>query len=253
MRLLHTITMQLTEFFGDIPDYVILSHRWRDGEVTFDDIHQPHAPIMQGYQKVRNACIQAARDGFEYIWIDTCCIDKRSSTELSEAINSMWKWYWKASICYAYLDDVPGIDSADKSYQLHSFKESTWFTRGWTLQELLAPAVVEFYSSDWALFGTKSSLLEIVSSVTRVPSSALISRQNIALATVAQKLSWAASRQTKKEEDTAYCLLGLLDVSMPLIYGEGRKAFYRLQRQLMESSNEHTLFAWEATALDISD
>lgn len=248
MRLIHTPTLQLREFVTEIPDYVILSHTWGDEEVSFDDFNQPHAQNLAGFEKVRQCCAQAVQDGFEYAWIDTCCIDKRSSAELSEAINSMWKWYWRASICYAFLSDVSQSATPNREELMQSFKNSRWFTRGWTLQELLAPAVVEFYDSNWTILGTKSSLLDIISDITRIDRLALSSRSKIRLASVAQKLSWAAKRVTSREEDIAYCLLGLLNVNMPLLYGEGKRAFYRLQLELIKASNEHTLFAWETYA-----
>ena len=246
MRLIHTITLELKQFFNNIPDYVILSHTWGDDEVTFDDMAKPRTELesMAGYQKVVRCCKQAAQDGFEYAWIDTCCIDKRSSSELSEAINSMWNWYWNAAICYAFLVDVPEVID---SPLLDAFRKSRWFTRGWTLQELLAPAVVEFYSAGWTHIGTKSSLLWIISSVTRIDQLVLSSRLKIQSASVAQKFSWAATRETSREEDSAYCLLGLLNVNMPMLYGEGKRSFYRLQLELMKMTNEHTLFAWEPT------
>jgi hypothetical protein len=206
---------------------------------------------MAGFQKVRRCCEQAIQDGFEWAWVDTCCIDKRSSAELTEAINSMWKYYWQAAICYAYLSDVPESASMDKDSILERFKRSRWFTRGWTLQELLAPAVVEFYDSSWTILGTKSSLLDIIAIVTRIDELSLRTRTKIKKASVAQKFSWAANRETSREEDMAYCLLGLLNVHMPLLYGEGKRAFQRLQLELMTQSNEHTLFAWEAPGADM--
>jgi hypothetical protein len=148
MHLLNTFTLKLKQYIKDIPPYAILSHTWGDEEVTFDDIDKPCATSIKEYQKIRGSCELVRKDGFEWIWVDTCCIDKKSSAELSEAINSMYKWYWRAEVCYVYLSDVPH----------KSFMKSTWFSRGWTLQELLAPSVVEFYSQDWTRIGTKSSL-----------------------------------------------------------------------------------------------
>jgi hypothetical protein len=146
MRLLSTETLILHSFFQKIPPYVILSHTWGDDEVTFEDIDQDHAKGMQGYRKIAKCCEQAVRDGYEWAWIDTCCIDKRSSSELSEAINSMYKWYWDSEICYALLSDV-GLDHFDGDDDW--LEHSRWFSRGWCLQELLAPAVVEFYNAEW--------------------------------------------------------------------------------------------------------
>jgi hypothetical protein len=253
MRLIHTPTLQLKEWITEAPHYVILSHTWGPEEVTFDDFSQPHAQSMLGYEKIRRCCEQAIRDGFEWAWVDTCCIDKRSSAELSEAINSMWKWYWNASICYAWLNDVSANARSDPELLLQSFQNSKWFTRGWTLQELLAPAVVEFYDETWTILGTKSSLLSIISTVTWIDEVALSERQKIRKASVAQRLSWAATRLTSREEDRAYCLLGLLDLNMPLLYGEGKRAFYRLQLELLKTSEDQTLFAWELPTASIED
>jgi hypothetical protein len=247
MRLIHAPTLQLKEFITDIPDYVILSHTWGNEEVTFADFHSPHARRMEGYEKVRRCCEQAVRDGFEWAWVDTTCIDKSSSAELTESLNSMFKWYANAAICYAYLADVTLSPDADKDVLQERFERSRWFTRGWTLQELLAPAVVEFYDSNWTIMGTKSSLLSIIADVTKIHELALQAPAHIALASTAQKFSWAANRQTSREEDIAYCLLGLFNVNMPLLYGEGKRAFRRLQWEIMRTSTDHSIFAWEIT------
>ncbi|PVH90399.1 HET-domain-containing protein [Periconia macrospinosa] len=228
---------QIQTAFGYIPPYVILSHTWGKGEVTFDDIDKPYAREMAGYYKIERCCQQAALDGFEWVWVDTCCIDKRSSSELQEAINSMYHWYWYAEICYAYLEDV----SADSQGLL----KCRWFTRGWTLQEILAPLVVEFFDRDWRRIGTKSSLIEAITSRTRIDKRYLLDRETIKDACIAAKFSWASQRETTRPEDIAYCLLGLVDVNMPMLYGEGTKAFYRLQLELLKKSNEHSIFAWE--------
>jgi hypothetical protein len=158
MRLLNTQDQTLTEFLDDAPEYAILSHMWEDGEVIFEDIHKPHARSMPGYKKILKCCQQALDDGFQWIWVDTCCIDKNSSAELTEAINSMYKWYWQAEICYAYLEDVK--QPFDTSVgPLHSdFVRSRWFRRGWTLQELLAPPSVVFFDYNWNRFGTKHDM-----------------------------------------------------------------------------------------------
>lgn len=244
MWLLDAKSRSLYEFMGDIPDYVILSHTWADeGEVMFKDIHEPHAQSMPGYTKISRCCDQALRDGFQWVWIDTCCINKESSAELTEAINSMYDWYWNAEICYAYLVDVPKTDKATVSECL--FSKSRWFTRGWTIQELLAPVVVEFYDQSWTLIGTKASLATIVECATKIDRKYLLNRYLIRDATISTKFSWASKRNTSRPEDTAYCLLGLVGVHMPMLYGEGLQAFYRLQLELLKKSADHTIFAWD--------
>lgn len=237
MRLLNTDTLKLEFFLEDIPPYVILSHTWGKEEVTFDDIDKLYAKEMTGYYKIEQCCRQAALDGFEWVWIDTCSIDKRSSSELQEAINSMYQWYWDAQICYAYLEDVSADDG--------TFSKSRWFTRGWTLQELLAPLVVEFFDRRWRCFGTKLSLVKDIELATNIDRKYLLDRETIAAANIAAKFSWVSQRETTRLEDIAYCLLGLVDVNMPMLYGEGRKAFYRLQLEVLKKTNEHSIFAWE--------
>jgi len=129
MRLLDTTTLELHDFATeDEVEYVILSHRWEKDEISLPQLVAGGVESKLGYLKIKQCCEVAEEAGFQYAWIDTCCIDKTSSAELSEAINSMYRWYKKAAICYAYLSDV---DSAD------DLKDSLWFTRGWTLQELL--------------------------------------------------------------------------------------------------------------------
>jgi hypothetical protein len=241
MWLLNTTTLKLHSFFENIPDYVILSHTWGQGEVAFEDIAQSYAQTMAGYDKIAGCCRLAVNDGFEWAWIDTCCIDKRSSAELSEAINSMYKWYWDAAICYAYLPDVSV--SAEWKDQL---EKSRWFTRGWTLQELLAPDVVELYDTQWSLLGTKAKLIDIIASVTKIDPKFILSRETIERASIGTKFSWTAARQTTRTEDMAYCMLGIMRINMPMLYGEGERAFYRLQLEVIRQTNDHSIFAWES-------
>jgi hypothetical protein len=246
MRLINTATIQVEEFLSlDIPEYVILSHTWEEGEVSLQDIQSFGGLKKQGYTKIKKCCEKAASDGFTYCWIDTCCIDKTSSAELSEAINSMYKWYQNARICYAYLADFEAsADSVMENYR--SFTQSRWWTRGWTLQELLAPSVVEFYSADWVEIGTKLSLHEQITEITGIDEGVLCGadplRRNVAV-----RMSWASRRKTSRIEDQAYCLMGLFRVNMPLLYGEGTRAFIRLQEEIMRVREDYTLFTWSST------
>lgn len=233
----------LAEFFGnDIPRYAILSHTWGSDheEVTLKDLIEGTGKRKPGYEKIRFCTEQAASDGLQYFWVDTCCIDKSSSAELSEAINSMFRWYHQAAKCYVYLSDV----SMDGPVRNHvpsertweaAFRDSRWFTRGWTLQELLAPTCVEFYSVQRKKLGDKISMVREIHEITGINVLAL---QGSALSafSVDERMSWAKGRKTKREEDAAYSLLGIFDIHMPLIYGEGReKAFIRLQREMQQS------------------
>ncbi|KAI8721684.1 HET domain-containing protein [Fusarium sp. LHS14.1] len=237
MRLLHTTNLQLETFIGKkTPGYAILSHTWGDDEVLFQDLES--APVhdwreRRGASKVLGAAAQAASDGYTYIWIDTCCIDKSSSAELSEAINSMYAWYKRSRVCYAYLEDILIPDA--KLLGL-----SRWFTRGWTLQELIAPSEVRFFTSSWEFLGSRDQLAKSISEITRIDRNVLKFGQQtqtpLEAYPIAQRMTWASGRTTTRTEDMAYCLLGLFQVNMPLLYGEGRKAFRRLQEEILRQS-----------------
>ncbi|KAE8440880.1 hypothetical protein EG329_006347 [Mollisiaceae sp. DMI_Dod_QoI] len=248
MRLINTESMLLEEYFGDkIPPYAILSHCWSDSEVTFQDTGESGGRIERGFGKINYACRQARSDGYAYTWVDTCCIDKSSSTELSEAINSMYSWYAEATVCYVYLEDVTTLPNCEETFS--QFEKSRWFTRGWTLQELLAPQHVTFYDRDWSILGTKIELYRHLSKITQIPELIFRYRSHLKSVGVAQRMSWAAKRQTTRTEDMAYCLLGLFDVNMPLLYGEGEKAFVRLQEEILRISDDQSVFAWVSANL----
>lgn len=237
MHLLNTNTLRLHSFFGEgIPEYAILSHRWDHEEVSFQDLKADLGPEMLGYAKIQGCCVQAKRDGWEYAWIDSCCIDKSSSAELSEAINSMYQWYKEAKVCYAFLSDVDS--TMDVAVELRT---SAWFKRGWTLQELLAPETVVFFDRNWIEFGTKDCLRDAISSITGIREDRLFSLGD---ACIAERMTWASRRITTRIEDEAYCLMGIFGVNMPLLYGEGRKAFRRLQLEILQASDDESLFAW---------
>jgi hypothetical protein len=247
MRLINVKTLKLEEFLDDkVPPYAILSHTWgKDSEeLTFrnveaGDIDKPGV----GSIKFRGCCKQAEEDGLGYVWIDTCCIDTTNLVELSGAINSMFRWYRQASICYAYLSDVPSDGSPRKPGS--KFQSSRWFERGWTLQELLAPANLRFYSSEWHRLGTKGDMCAIIEKITGIRRQFLLGIAELGNASVAQRLSWAAQRDTTRKEDLAYCLLGIFGVAMPMIYGEGgSQAFLRLQEQIMRTTRDDSILAW---------
>ena len=193
--------------------------------------------------KVRAFCEVAEREEYKWAWIDTCCIDKSSSAELSEAINSMFRYYTLALVCYAYLGDVPSAVAFD-TFLNGSADDIRWFKRGWTLQELIAPRVVCFLSQTWEFLGSKAEFATLLEDITRIPASVLRLESDLTTFSIAQRMSWAADRQTTRPEDEAYCLLGIFDVNMPTLYGEGRKAFRRLQEEIMKQSPDTTLFAW---------
>jgi hypothetical protein len=245
MRLLNTSTLQVEEFLqSEVPDYVILSHTWGSEEVTLQDILSNVAPSKKGFAKLVGCCKRAKDDGFTYCWIDTCCIDKTSSAELSEAINSMYQWYKGACICYAYLEDVQGNPQLD---DYEAFSKSRWFTRGWTLQELIAPGIVEFYNVSWVDIGTRSSLQKRLTGITGI-NGKILTGGNPLNCPVAVRMSWAARRETSRVEDQAYCLLGIFGVNMALLYGEGHRAFLRLQEEILRIDEDYTLFAWDVNS-----
>jgi hypothetical protein len=235
------------DFINNEQPYAILSHTWGDDdeEVSFKDLMEGSGKTKSGYKKILFCGEQAARDGLQYYWVDTCCIDKSSNTELSEAINSMFRWYRNAAKCYVYLSDVSmnDHDQVDPSLQSweSAFRKSRWFTRGWTLQELIAPLSVEFFCSNGKRLGDKKSLERQLHEITGIAVPAL---QGIALSafSVNERMSWAENRETKRQEDKAYSLLGIFDIYLPLIYGEGTKnAFNRLQEELYKRSRKHQL------------
>jgi hypothetical protein len=245
MRLVKARTLSLHEFYGDsIPPYAILSHTWGDDEVTFKDWEdRARASKKAGFAKIQGACLKALEHGLDWVWVDTNCIDKTSSAELTEAINSMFDWYARSEVCYAYLGDIPsaGVPAED-------IGSSRWFTRGWTLQELVAPEHVSFYAADWSKLGSRNaSLADLVSDVTGIDKDFLGGTVSAQHACIAQKMSWLAKRTTTRIEDMAYCMLGLFEINMPLLYGEGSKAFTRLQHEIIRTSNDHTIFCWTWT------
>ena len=244
MRLLNAQTKQLEEFFEDsIPPYAILSHTWGDEEVSFQDLQKPDHTKKLGYGKIEGGCHQALSKALEYIWIDTCCIDKTSSSELQEAINSMFRWYEKARVCYVYLSDVP--PGEDHKAMSSSFRRTRWFTRGWTLQELVAPRYLEFYDNSWELICHRALCEDVIQDVTGIPGRFLGQwRAKLHNASIAQRMAWASRRKTTRKEDIAYCLLGIFGINMPLLYGEGKRAFTRLQEEILKESHDQSILAW---------
>lgn len=258
MWLINTQTLKL-QFFLTPPDrYSILSHVWTDEECSFQEfrsLENVDDPILaitekKGFKKIQACCKVSLDQDIEWTWVDTCCIDKTSSAELSESINSMFSWYKSSAICYAYLDD---IDSPSSSTTLANLDQdpdtptkvegSRWYSRGWTLQELIAPLNVEFYGRSWVRIGSKWGLRKEISSITGIGDADLVvfdPRRS----SIAEKMSWASMRKTTRVEDQAYSLLGLFGVHMSLLYGEGNNAFRRLQEELIRTSTDHTVFAW---------
>ncbi|KAK0714551.1 heterokaryon incompatibility protein-domain-containing protein, partial [Lasiosphaeris hirsuta] len=267
MRLINTHTLALEEFTGTgsgTPKYAILSHTWGEEELSLQEwiYPSPSTVMKSGYEKILSACAIAARHGFGYIWIDTNCIDKTSSAELSEAINSMFNWYRNAEVCYAYLADVSAprpkpraINNKDSAGLqmgpwIDDFGASRWFTRGWTLQELLAPKNLHFYDNGWSYFGTKAEFAQQISKTTGIGGEYLVWGEEAespppwVSTSIAERMSWLSRRETGRVEDIAYCMLGIFGINMSLLYGEGWNAFFRLQQELIRNYDDHTLFCW---------
>ncbi|EXF73095.1 HET domain-containing protein [Colletotrichum fioriniae PJ7] len=253
MWLLNTKTLALESFTDPSEvEYAILSHIWDNDKVSFQEMSSTAVATTTkskaGFGKVAKTCEIAQEKGLGYAWIDTCCIDKSSSAELSEAINSMFRWHQEAKVCLVFLSDLrpefggtgPGV------YEISDLTRCKWFARGWTLQELIAPAVVEFYDAGRTLRFSKDEWPVCLSTITNIDVEILTFAKELSAVPVAVRLSWAAHRQTTRVEDRAYSLLGLFDIHMLMIYGEGAKAFQRLQEEIAKSTDDLSLFAWVA-------
>lgn len=221
----------------EVPAYAILSHTWVAGrEVTFDEFNAGEGH-KAGYKKIRFCARQAELDGLRYFWVDTCCINKADNVELQHAINSMFRWYQKAARCYVFLSDVPTADPGTPTGK-QPFRNSRWFTRGWTLQELLAPQVVSFFSEEGKHLGMRHELRQEIHEITSIPVAALTGAPLDSFS-IDQRLSWSKQRRTAREEDMAYCLLGIFGVFTYLNYGEGQEnAFRRLRKAIEEGLRE---------------
>ncbi|KAK8093635.1 hypothetical protein PG997_000320 [Apiospora hydei] len=250
IRLVETDTTRLTAFIPYSPSetpYAILSHTWEEGEVTFQEMMAINGdskhPFAQkaGFKKIFKTCEKAKAHSIKHVWVDTCCIDKTSSAELSESINSMYRWYQTADVCFVYLSDFHG-SLADDPGTLESCR---WFTRGWCLQELIAPAKVQFFDAEWKSIGDKISLATRLSNITHINQDVLVDSALVDAVPVARRMAWASERKTTREEDMAYCLLGLFGINMPMLYGEGSNAFLRLQEQIVMKTNDLSIFAFE--------
>ncbi|KAI1446015.1 HET-domain-containing protein [Annulohypoxylon stygium] len=288
MWLINCQSLHLEEFVQDAPPYAILSHTWGDEEMTFVDMNNRDRDSLldrAGYRKMRATCKVALEHDLKYAWVDTCCIDKSSSAELSEAINSMFAWYKKAALCFVYLCDFACFSDETLADAITSFEsrealeakgegfygdlpqqsaaeidlrnkvkrglgDCKWFSRGWTLQELIAPSRINFYDKGWNYFGSKLELASVLSWITGVDTSILKGRPLDEIL-VGRRMSWASTRETTRVEDMAYCLLGIFDINMPLLYGEGKKAFIRLQEEIIRSSHDLSIFAWTTDVDDL--
>lgn len=278
MRLLDTELLQVISIReDDIPPYAILSHTWGPDEVSLQDIVDFRLSSFSltealgtnpSLNKIVNSAKLAASEGYQWIWIDTCCIDKTSSAELSEAINSMYRWYENAGVCYVYIEDATrdqqdlqshlsnqqGQPDTDAETEAFLFLRNTrWATRGWTLQELVASKTIRFFNNEWVFMGEKNDppFCRALSRVTGIEVGVLSQHITVAEISVANRMKWASKRQTTRPEDMAYSLMGLFGVNMPLLYGEGGvRAFLRLQEQILQDTDDQSIFAWQLKSED---
>ncbi|KAI2468791.1 HET-domain-containing protein [Annulohypoxylon bovei var. microspora] len=262
MRLLNTETLSF-ESFDDLQalncSYAILSHVWGPDEVLFHEVQERQAAIQckRGWVKMAKFCAMARADGYAYAWIDTCCIDKRHSAELSEVINSMFKYYYNSAVCFIYLEDVQpdtcvsgnasATSQTTRDQLIAAVRATRWLTRGWTLQEMLTPCRRRFFAADWSEIQGGDDLLNALAESAGISRPLLEDRSLLRNFCIGERMKWASKRQTTRGEDVAYSLMGLFDVNMPVMYGEGAElAFKRLQREIMQSSFDMTIFAWRA-------
>ncbi|KAK3991124.1 heterokaryon incompatibility protein-domain-containing protein [Cladorrhinum sp. PSN332] len=254
MRLINTTTLRLEGQSLSPPAsrYGVLSHTWgtTNSEVTYEEMSSGDTRAQQksGWVKIQQACHHASELGLQYLWVDTCCIDKSNVVEITDAINSMFEWFKGSATCLVYLDDISSESSGD------SIATARWFTRGWTLQELIAPPEVRFYSREWNFIGSRFTRSKEIFEITGVDPFVL-GGGDIKRVCAARRMFWASRRFTTRGEDLAYCLLGIFDVNMPMQYGEGaERAFRRLQEAIIRSygrsvdeptSVDLSIFAWQ--------
>ncbi|KAF9231605.1 heterokaryon incompatibility protein-domain-containing protein [Melanogaster broomeanus] len=219
MRLLNAHTLELEYFPSDPPPYVAISHRWgaEKDEVSFQDmlqlVTQPSAKNKPGFAKILGCVMQAKKHSLNYIWIDTCCIDKTNNTELQEAINSMWSWYQDCDRCFVYMNDLP--------------EESRSFAK------------------DWERIGKKANrnIMKGITHITGIPEGVLSDGETTSFS-VATRMTWASSRSTTKKEDKAYSLMGIFDITLPIIYGGRENVFVKFQKEIMNRHPDQSIFAW---------
>ncbi|KAK3704787.1 hypothetical protein LTR37_013618 [Vermiconidia calcicola] len=275
MRLINTETLEFGRFFGDsIPPYAILSHIAGFDEVSHQSYLAGERTERAGYEKIVQFCLFARSRGLGWAWIDNCCVDKKSSAELTEALNSHFEWFRSATECYAHLSDVPSLSSGEDAVML-AFERSRWFTRAWTLPELIAPKEVIFLNKEWEIMGMKSSgplpqlrqasnglgagsqyvrgrserfLNRDIQDITGIPQR-FLEGEKLSRATVAERVSWARHRKSTRIEDLAYSLMGLFNVNMAPLYGEGTRSFQRLQDEITYKIGEPRLRRVESPGL----
>ncbi|KAM3070211.1 hypothetical protein ACMFMF_008563 [Clarireedia jacksonii] len=231
MRLLNTENYELKDIRQKV-EYAILSHRWYEEEITFGSLDaaqlrdsQQKSPQLD---KIRGSCAQAKEAGLEWVWIDSCCINRNSSEELRRSISSMFDWYQNAAVCYTYLSDVIGSETSNDHFEPQNNEDRKY--------------------SEWFERGTRAELATEISRITGIAAMYLNGTDDFRNANIATKLSWQAGRKTTEVEDTAYSLIGVLGVQLMAMYGEGRQAFQRLQEEAIKTQVDESIFAWTTPA-----
>ncbi|TRX87731.1 hypothetical protein FHL15_011381 [Xylaria flabelliformis] len=262
MHLLDTTTYELrsgSQITFRQEGYAVLSHRWVGQEITYDQLKDEIEGLRLNtalartpqLDKIRRATETARNLGIKWIWIDSCCINRANAIEETESINSMLKWYSDAKICITYLDDVQNHEHYGEALSpkclgsLERDSPSIWFSRGWTLQELLSPQDIRFYDKDWNFIGTKMTLAGVLEEITGIDKCYLTREKHFETACITTKMSWMAGRTTTRVEDIAYSMLGILNINMTTQYGEGLRAFNRLQQALLSTSGDESHFSWK--------
>ncbi|KAG0701294.1 hypothetical protein DFH29DRAFT_852779 [Suillus ampliporus] len=230
-------------------NWVMLSHKWESKEPLMHDIHDkvvydldPGGTVV----KLQTFCKVTRDAGHRRAWSDTCCTDQNNNVELQRSVNSMFVWYRNSALTIVYLSDVP------PSSKSGALADSTWNTRGWTIQEFLAPNVVLFYQVDWNPYLNDSSpdhkesvaIMQELKDATCIDAQALVAFRP-GMRGARQKLQWASTRVTTLQEDIAYSLFGIFGIHLPVIYGEMKQnALGRLLQEIVAQSGDITALDW---------
>ncbi|KAG2745551.1 hypothetical protein P692DRAFT_201076993 [Suillus brevipes Sb2] len=237
--------------------WVMLSHRWESKEPRLHDIQDNGVYTLDPVGtvvKLQTFCKTARDAGYRWAWVDTCCIDQNNNVELQESVNSMFVWYRHSTLTIVYLADV--LPSSEPG----ALANSTWNTRGWTVQEFLAPSTVLFYRADWTLYLNDSSpnhkesaiIMRELEDSTGIDAQALVAFRP-GMRGAREKLRWASSRVTTVQEDIAYSLFGIFHVHLPVIYGEKRQnALGRLLQEIIAHSGDITALDWIGKASEFN-
>ncbi|KAI9164067.1 Vegetative incompatibility protein [Paramyrothecium foliicola] len=272
MKFLHTTSLQPVSWLDRPPsEYAIFSYHYWNAQSTRPSIitNSNRTPALAGTENgdldsdkaqfdknVAQACDQARIRNIDYIWIYALCVNAVSSADINEAVVGSFRLIWDAALCIVHLSDLTPLPEGGEAKSLEGLdteiSRCRWFTRGWTLQELVAARSVEFFDSGWNHRFSKNPLsarplLEEVSRISNVDASVLAQRETLFLTSLGRRIWWAARRETSRPEDVAYCLVGICGIQGQLTprYGEGgHSAFLRLQEKILKSTNDLSILAW---------